>query len=888
MKPVALRFCAFGPYPGTETIDFSKLYEAGLVLISGKTGAGKTVLLDGITYALYGKSSGGGRGDFASMRCQTADDKTLTRIEYDFTVQDGTYRFMRSLKPIHKRTGEIAYQTERNVFKLNGEGSFEPLYANAKIKDLEEKAQELIGLTYEQFCQVVILPQGKFERFLVAGSAEKEELLVTFFHAEQWQQTAQSIYDRVRLQEEQLNREALYFREIEARYQAENADALDALLSDTKQKIKETTAQLKLAETFKSEQEQALAFAREQSALFLELREQIQLRKALKRENREIHRKKQLLENYEKALLLRPKHEAWMDAQKQYTVRKQEYDNLLKKFNDAKEALKQSLKAMQTMDAQSEAAKLRRERIQGYRSMLPAYDNLNEIEKRQKEAEQSYQRLEKERGLYETALLKEQTSRREAEISQAALYEEYSNLFRLYLAGISGVLAEELSENTPCPVCGSIHHPHPAEKTDQAVSRTEIDEKQEDIEAVAEHLKDIKQKEAEKQKAFDEVCSALHETKTALAKIETECAHIRQALDPHFTCKEDLTKELAREEAAQQEYETQKQQVTENHRINDESCRRLELLLNTAKKEAESAKAEEIHRMTTFQNACQSEVLSPKDFLQVSNSGWDQNHLKDEIQAYESNLKMTENRERELLKKLKSRKKPALSAAEASCDEAEQQYLALNKQIALQEELYQKLKKDRREYQKRWNPYTAKLRENQENMAFAKQLRGDSGIGLQRYVLGIMLNGVIHEANRLLTHVHDGRYQLSRTNEAAGRSKKAGLELEVFDRLSGEKRNVTSLSGGEKFLIALSLAIGLSASVQLQTGGIQLDTMFIDEGFGSLDETSIGDALAVLGDMRKTHGFVGIISHVGLLKESITAQIAVEKHPGGSKLKMIL
>ena len=187
------------------------------------------------------------------------------------------------------------------------------------------------------------------------------------------------------------------------------------------------------------------------------------------------------------------------------------------------------------------------------------------------------------------------------------------------------------------------------------------------------------------------------------------------------------------------------------------------------------------------------------------------------------------------------------------------------------------LKKEREQLKKQTDEYV-------RLDVFARLLRGDKGVGLKRYILGVMLTAITQQANLLLKKVHDGRYQLFRTVEGRGRARKVGLDLEVFDSFSGEKRSVASLSGGEKFLVALALSMGLSAVVQAQSGGVRIDAMFIDEGFGSLDPSSIEDALAILATIRGGSRLVGIISHVQLLKENIDASIEVRKNRTGSEI----
>ena len=189
---------------------------------------------------------------------------------------------------------------------------------------------------------------------------------------------------------------------------------------------------------------------------------------------------------------------------------------------------------------------------------------------------------------------------------------------------------------------------------------------------------------------------------------------------------------------------------------------------------------------------------------------------------------------------------------------------------------------DLQNLEKRSEKYAVARQKVDGDLEFANRLRGRSGVSLQRYVLGVMLTSVTAEANRLLSGVYGGRYRLYRTDEISGRSRKGGLELEVQDNHTGQRRSVTTLSGGEKFLVALSLAIGLSTVVQTQGGGIRLEAMFVDEGFGSLDREAVGDALEVLQGIRKGCGIVGIISHVEQLTEVIPTRLEITKGRNGS------
>ena len=184
---------------------------------------------------------------------------------------------------------------------------------------------------------------------------------------------------------------------------------------------------------------------------------------------------------------------------------------------------------------------------------------------------------------------------------------------------------------------------------------------------------------------------------------------------------------------------------------------------------------------------------------------------------------------------------------------------------------------------KKWAHHQENIRQAESDLAFAKKLRGDTGIGLQRYVLAIMFNQVIGEANRMLENVHGGRYRLFRSDEK-GAGNKRGLELKVHDNRSPEKegRSVSMLSGGEKFLVSLALSIGMSTVAQKT--GVQIEALFIDEGFGTLDDKSIHDAMEILEKVRRTSGMIGIISHVQLLEATIPVHLEVVKEDNGSRI----
>jgi exonuclease SbcC len=301
----------------------------------------------------------------------------------------------------------------------------------------------------------------------------------------------------------------------------------------------------------------------------------------------------------------------------------------------------------------------------------------------------------------------------------------------------------------------------------------------------------------------------------------------------------------------------------------------------------EGARAKEVFEeaVSRFKAACEKKGFrTDEEFRAACLTGDELAETQQKIRDYYVAQKIAEESARLLAEKLKGlepvdirplqeefdQKEKAQKTAEAVFAETKARGALLEKAVETAEEYVKKLK-----------GMTEKFVELDE---FSKMLRGSNGISLQRYILGVMLTAITREANILLKKVHDGRYQLYRSMEGTGRARKVGLDLEVFDSYSGERRSVKSLSGGEKFLVALTLSLGLSTVVQAQSGGIHIDALFIDEGFGSLDPASIENALDVLACVRGGSKLIGIISHVQMLKENIETTIEVRKDRTGSDL----
>jgi DNA repair exonuclease SbcCD ATPase subunit len=242
MKPISIRFKCFGPYLNEQFIDFTQLEKSGLFLICGETGSGKTTILDAISYALYGRSSGALRGDLSVMRCKLAQPKDETLVEFIFDSGGHRYRFTRSLKYGRKNLND-----SHDCARLE-DGVFVPIFENPKLKSVNEKAEELIGLTYDQFRQVIVLPQGQFETLLVSKSEEKEKIHVSLFHADRWQRIADELYNRVYAQDQSIKQQRQMIRAKLQEYGCVNLETLAILEEDTAQKLVQLRKELESAE----------------------------------------------------------------------------------------------------------------------------------------------------------------------------------------------------------------------------------------------------------------------------------------------------------------------------------------------------------------------------------------------------------------------------------------------------------------------------------------------------------------------------------------------------------------------------------------------------------------------------------------------------------------
>lgn len=878
MKPCTVEFQAFGPYAGHELVDFEKLAARGLFLICGKTGTGKTMILDAITFALYGKSSGHGRDDFEAMRCTNAAFDVTTYVRFTFENNGIYYRFERRLERKRKNLS-ASYM----VWQKDENGTWTALFENAKEKMLNEKAEEIIGLSYEQFRQVIVLPQGQFEKFLTSDSADKEKILTSIFGEEKWQAVAQLMFE-------------------EATERRQRLKSLQEQISNSLQEEAcETLAELEAVIAQKKERLVTMEAAYQEGACEKQIRA-LRDRLALVSRFQDLRRGKARVRAYEE----KQHDRAEQEKRIQDARRAEKVKELLLELHRAEAAQAERKKAVRAADQAAGQAKQQAEQIllqvtaqqqkndeieekKAQKIQLTAkitdYESIAALEqnfqKQRKAAESALQEAEQEKQVYESYAPKLVMLHETYETDM----EEHRKLLAAYLAGITGELAASLVEGQPCPVCGSREHPQKAVRTEADTSKEHVEEKRAEADAVYQKLQQTMQKQEQAKKKYEEKQRLAQELQLAKETAYTRLAEMQNNLIPEIGSLAELQKKL--------------QQLTDEIGKDTEQLQSLTKMLEQANNtvaetaaKAELARQEEELTQKKQEAAMQAVAkgLSEHGFADIKEAEQllmgekELEGMRRQIADYDAGKKAAEEQVMRLQEELGRQQEPDEEACKTELARLEKLQETYAKETAVLSETIRRLSQKAEKLALAGEGLEEKLQEAEQDLAFAKKLRGDAGTGLQRYVLGILFSSVIAAANRMLSMVHGGRYRLFRSDEKAQGSNKRGLELKVYDKNSEEHegRFVSTLSGGEKFLASLALSIGMSTIAQ--KSGIRIESLFIDEGFGSLDEDSITDAMQILGSIQQANGLVGIISHVQLLQERIPTKLRVEETEKGSHI----
>lgn len=866
MKPLKLTMRAFGPYAGETVIDFEKLQGRHLFLICGPTGAGKTTILDAMCYALYGKTSGDRTGE--KMRSDYADSSERTEVIFDFMLGDKTYRATRSpAQMVDKKRGSGQTLAAMQASLSEMEDGKE---INTLRTGIEEAAGKLIGLNADQFCQVILLPQGDFRKLLVAKADEREAILKQLFKTQRFSEFKDRLKDRldakVREKMEKQTRED----QILSSSGATDEKQLSQMVEEAGKELKEAQDIVKSRE--KESNEFREVYQKETALMghFTELEKALKQDAALKNEEGRMKEMEASLSLIRSARELAPyfvqldgiTREGKQEAVKLKTARAD-----METYSKLNETLE---KRIQELDAMKEKREEERKTALKMQDLVPKAKLYGAAVQALKNAKNALSRAEEETKRLQAAAEAARKARDEQK-------EKADAVRKSYIEGQAFLLAEGLEDGVPCPVCGAIHHPAPARGGDNVAKAEDVERAQKEYErasAAYDRANDAKEKHSTgayakavsdhakadaQMKTLEEIPEAYRDPKYLEAESTRLLTDIRKWEQDKETAAAQLRKagaDLSASQAACRNAEERREELVKKYR------------------ETESV-LKEASDKAGFQSLDECKEWYKKKDTEES--------VRKTLEQYRADRKSTEERIKAEEQETAGKERPDMLALnEKSKALQDQLKKASERAAALKErtETLQKAVSDARAIEKELEDLRKEegLIRGLYDLTSGKKTR----ITLERYVLGTLLDDVANAANLRLLSMSRRRYSLHRMTDESGLGK-GGLSLEVSDSFTGRSRPANTLSGGETFLASLSLALGLADVVQSRQGGVRLDTMFIDEGFGTLDPDSLNSAMNTLIDLQNTGRMVGIISHVPELEERIDARLRVTPAEKGSK-----
>nr|WP_195455712.1 SMC family ATPase [Ruminococcus sp. 1001713B170207_170306_F5] len=941
MRPEKLTISAFGPYADRTEIDFSRLGDSGLYLITGDTGAGKTTIFDAITFALYGQASGQVR-DSAMFRSKYADTATETFVELVFSYQGKKYQVFRSpeyMAPKKRGTGLTLRKAEAQLIYPDER---QPV---TKARDVTKAIEELLGLDYEQFTQIAMIAQGDFQKLLLAGTVQRGEIFRQIFHTGIYQQVQLKLKDAARARYKEYDEmrrsiaqyldgvklrqregtEAEEFAELKkGKFEGKLERSLEILKSFIDQGEKRES------ELLKQEQEVDQKIRTMENMLHLSAQKRnLEQKKDLVRKQLE-----QLLPDLEKAS---GEAEKYKDAdkkcealgilirEKQEQLKKyQVLEQLKKELDEIRMQLKkcragQEANIRQEQQLHKDMEQLKKERSLLENSQLDLQKAITEREKRtQRKSELNGLETEMRefKGLYEAT--KEQQKKYQAAYEKAQQQSEYyQQIFHSFLDAQAGILAQELKENEPCPVCGSLSHPHPRiiskgrTVTQEILDNEKI--KLDKLEKISadQSLETGKLKERSNA-SWKQIVSGAEELLAEFQEFRKETKNGNGQAGDFRTVWKQMILMINREKEQCENLLTESDRKIREAEENTKRKQKVEKLLENLEKEKDilqekknSCDREQAGLTTKASENEKQQKNAAEEIRQVhSEAGKEvlEKEIREKQQEYidlkENSRKMKETLERFQAEKaritstIKTLDEQQKEIGEIREDEIREQYTESTTQktelaekrkelFSIQSgnlEIFRKVQKRKEEMTKAEAEYV--WMKNLSDTANGN-LNGKAKIELETYIQMAYFDRILRRANVRLMTMSSGQYELKRQEQSENRKEKAGLDLNVIDHYNGTERSVKTLSGGESFQASLSLALGLSDEIQASAGGIRLDSMFVDEGFGSLDEEALSQAVKALSSLADGHRMVGIISHVAELKDRIENKIIVTKQCSG-------
>ena len=1003
MMPISLTLSAFGPYPDTITIDFESFQEDGLFLITGPTGSGKTMIFDAMIFALYGKTSGQIR-QTDSLRCDHALNEIPTFVEFSFSLHQQNYTIKRN--PKYYLEGKKTPKQPSALLTLPDGKMVEG------IKEVNQKMISLLGVDDQQFKQICMIAQGEFTKLIMASSDEREKVLRELFHSETYQKLEEKLKVHLKTYQDKydllLNKRKDLMQELQVEDHQEYLSKQTKLIASQQKEYDDLKKDL-------DQKKQQLQLYRLQNQRLIQLKDLKQQFQDLKKQENDYQELNKTVDTLKKAQETNYLYISYIKQQKKLQTLKLNQEDFLKQLKKLEKDYQEKKVQANSLTVKQQTKEKLQNQIQETKQLINQiyqyqndYQNLQTLKQQYRMLDEEHKLFLKKKEKFENGLQRDQ-ERIQSEQQVQSKYElikqqyvrlneqkvkvhqlsdyydqilklnenksdlqeeytvvekqvdhekmQYNQMEKLYFRKQAGIFALQLKEDQPCPICGSLHHPHPAQIEKEDITKEKLDQQAKKVKQQEHRLQDILQKillsnqkkemlvkqtkqlsselniqeEISKEifiKELDRLSKDEKRMKKEYLELQDELKYIQKLKKSVALSLKDMStyesKELKQAQSLEniqvqihqlsgklddslRQYEIG--EVNKNYQQVQKEYRQLSLEIETIQQDYEKVKNKYLEIKTKISSLNQQIIqeqeiydeldnkyhtaldafINEEEFLNLKTQINQISILEKKYQDYLISLKSLNEQIISLENEVKDSTYVDLSSLSETIKEVNQQlreknddleklkidYSLKEKMIKDIQKINQQLEKDEDTYQRYLDLY---------NLASGKN---NARVSIERYVLATYFENMLIYANVIMKQLSQGRYQLLRKDDAGKGRSQQGLELDVFDQESGNIRSIKTLSGGESFKAALSLALGLSRMVQDYAGGIELNTLFIDEGFGSLDSQSLDQAMNCLMELHHENKLIGIISHVSDLKDRIERQLVVERKQKQSVIWMI-
>ena len=943
MRPIKLVMNAFGPYKDRVEVDFNQLGRNGIFLITGDTGSGKTMIFDAISFSLFGEASGS-RRDNSCFRSDFARDEVRTFVELTFEHKEVLYQIERIPRYMRKKVRGDGMTT------VGGDASLVFLdQVVTGDKNVTDKCIEILGMNASQFKQIMMIAQGEFMDLLLSKPKDRASIFRRVFNTEIFKDISDQLKEKYLEKKREyedcclsvehyingiifkdgtvLNKNMVDIMRL-LNQEIQNDEKREQKLEEEKEKL--TQESLRYVEQISEGKfiKESLNSLKENQILLKQMlrqEEEIQTRK------KKVQQSKVILERVSpKADEVNRTNEKIQEKEKKLQLTEKEYQEFLIQLNDA-------IEQYSLLDNKNQKLDYLKNEKRIYEEKLPI---LQEIKKIGME-------LEEKRVLFSRLHLKEleqllddinekkrlENDIRKLEEQFILLQKDYTTYnqkyvcdYHLFLNAQAGILASKLEDHSPCPVCGSLEHPKKAVMEEIFLTKEELDHELEELE--------------EKRGELDGMSAKIHQQKMDFERLQTCLLEIsedsilleRQKLLDSGVENGDVSFEIENIDSESLSQEISKLEVlwkSKKESLNDDEIDEEELLgkIGQVQEKIDNLEKEIVRIQQDYENYISKKsslesvleltkkelVELRKDFLlknqEYISSYQELGYLKEEdylacclerevVEEYEGNIKEYEENLKSVQEKISTLQEVIKGKSVVDLEQLENQKCQIDTKIQeidlSLKDINNKLSNNIKIFDKVKNVSQKTTKLEKEVMIYKDlsdtangTIKGCNKLEFEQFVQASYFNQVIESANQRFRYMTEERYQLVRKEEAVKISDQLGLELEVMDYYTGKRRDIKSLSGGESFKAALSLALGMSDTIQQMAGGVVVDAMFIDEGFGSLDDESLDASLNAIMMLSQGTRMIGIISHVNELRSRIDQKIIVKKSSSGSSVSVV-